>query len=498
MEDYAFVNSLSKEARIGYQKIAKETKDILRKGYYKVNGRKVDLGLSTGIYEYETVEVYSPNQLNDIVNDTDAFMKKKFYAPQENEIIVCQMEGYDAAKEYFHPLVINFSHPLYPGGGYMAGLDDTEERLCRASSLYQSLSSQKASQMYLYHEYSQSKLNSNFMLISPQVAVFRNSNMQLIDHPYPVSVLSVSCVDKRRPMGNKVTEGEIDAVMKERIRMLFMVAARNMYRNIILSGFSCTSYGHSSDRVARYFYEVLVEEEYIEMFEHIIFALSYEVEKEDFDQFTSIFGPIAKLKYQSNRKQHKSTQSLPKSWKLIQQSEVVTIANDPVYRNYVQARYPFPECNYMKTIQNNMRNNGYAQGVLKDGIPFVAELYRNWQQREAVAIFILPYLDQMHSNNRKQAVIRSSVYSALCDEMQLVNESIGEGTLASYLRYLDSMNLISIQKSNVEAHAQVYYDRAGQKVVAIEIVLINLENLENLIPLQFQASSRKLLEDKKI
>lgn len=495
-EDFTFANSLSKEARVGYQKIAKETQDILRKGYYRVNGRKVDLSLTTGIYEFEMVEVYSPNQLNDILNDTDAFMKKKFYAPQDHEITVCQMEGYDAAKEYYHPIIMNYSNPFYPGGGYMAGLDDSEERLCRASSLYQSLSSQKASQMYLYHEYYNSKLNSNYILISSQVAVFRNSYMELVDHPYPVSVLSVACVDRRRIRNHDISESEIDAVMKERIRMSLMVTARNMYRNIIVGVGGCMTFGHSSYRVARYFYEILIEEEYIEMFEHVIFSLSYETEKEVLDNFNTVFGPIAKMKYQSQRKYCKSDQIHTKSREETQQSEVVSIQSPNVNCNYIQTRYPFPECNYKHITLENIKYKGFSQGILLDGVPFVAELYLKRQQRDTVAVFVLPYLEQMNVNNQRRGAQKRLQYSVLCEGLQIVDETIGERTLSSYLQYLEHMNLVNIPKNDLEAYAQVFYDKAGHKIVAIEIILSNLEKTEILIPLQFQSLPQILLEEK--
>jgi uncharacterized protein (TIGR02452 family) len=494
------VNSLSNEVRVGYQKIAKETQDILRKSYYKLNGRKVDLSLSTGIYEYESVEVYSPNSLSNILKDTDEFMKKQFYAPEEHEIILCQMEGYEAAKDYFHPLILNCSNPFYPGGGYMAGLDDSEERFCRASSLYQSLSSQKASQMYLHHDYYKSKLNSDFIILSPHVAVFRNSYMELIEHPYPVSALSVTCVDCRKPLNNSTLESEIDAVMKERIRKLLMVAARNMYRNLILGDFGWAVYGHSSYRVARYFFEVLIEEEYIELFEKIIFAISNEAQKEVFDNFTTVFGPVAKIKYQSQQKNKRLAQIQQKALNEVPKKEVVSFLTDNkiVGKNYIQAVYPFPECNYNPISQNDIQMLGFSQGILKDGVPFGAELLQKKHQKEAVAVFVLPYLKQMHVDNQERVGKKKVLNSVLCYGMEVSDENIGEKTLMSYLQYLYYMNLINLKKSNIEAFIQVLYDRAGHKVVAIEITLRNPENVEVLIPLQFQPFAQKLLEDKKL
>ncbi len=505
MEDFTFANSLSKEVRLGYQKIAKETKDILSKGYYRVNGRKVDLRLSTGVYEYEAVEVYSPDRLCEILKDDDEYMKKQFYPPEDHEIIVCQMEGFEVAKEYFNPLILNCSNAFYPGGGFMVGLDDAEERLCRASSLYLSLSSQKASQMYLYHEYYKSKLNSDFMLLSPKVAVFRNSYMELVDHPYPVSVLSVACVDHKNVKEQTVKVSEIETVMKERIRKLLMLAARNMYRNLIIGAFGI-NYGHSSYHVARYFYDILIDEEYIEMFEHVIFSISYDTEKEILKNFTSVFESVARVKFHTQPKDcfiaSIQTQSYENEFKI--EERVHRTESKQAIRNYIQAFYPFPECNYQPSMHYNIQLIGLAQGILKDGVPLVGELYKKKMQEETVAVFVLPYIEKLHQKKVQVSVVenkaannKSFFYSVLCNGMEICSETIGDITLEAYLQYLNYMGIINLQKSNVEALAQVLYDKAGHKVVAIEITVKDTQQIENTISIQFQPFTQVFLEDKK-
>lgn len=528
MEDFTFANSLSKEDRLGYQKIAKETKDILYKGYYRVNGKKVDLRLSTGVYEYEAVDVYSPNRISEIIKDTDDFMKKQFYPPDEHEIMVCQVEGFEAAKEYFHPLLLNCSNAFYPGGGFSVGLDDGEERLCRASSLYLSLSSQKASQMYLYHDYYKTKLNSDYMVLSPQVAVFRNSHMELIDHPYPVSVLSVACVDYRAPKNHPIKASEVETVMKDRIRKSLMVAARNMYRNLVLGAFG-VNYGHSSYQIARYFYQILIEEEYIEMFEHVIFAISSESEKAILNNFTTVFQPVAKLKIHTQRKNYSigSSQNsymerdreskdlntkepvmeesrikepIRKDFNRIELKEddrIRITENKKVTLNYIQAHYPFPECNYNYSTQYNIQFSGFAQGILRDGIPLVAELYKKKQQKETVAVIVLPYIEKLHQEKKGLTQLKNFYFSVLCNGMEVSSEGIGDITLQAYLQYLNHMGIINLQKSSIEAYAQVLYDKVGHKVVAIEITVKTTEQVENMISLEFQPYSQKLLEDKK-
>nr|WP_298055765.1 poly(ADP-ribose) glycohydrolase domain-containing protein [uncultured Lachnoanaerobaculum sp.] len=66
------------------------------------------------------------------------------------------------------------------GGGYKSGACAQEECLCRQSTLYESIRSPKASGMYKYNFKFGTAFDSDYMLLSPVVDVFRNN---LIPHP---------------------------------------------------------------------------------------------------------------------------------------------------------------------------------------------------------------------------------------------------------------------------------------------------------------------------
>jgi hypothetical protein len=236
------------------------------------------------------------------------------------------------------------------------------------------------------------------------------------------------------------------------------------------------------------------------LFEKIIFAISGETQKEVFDNFTTVFGPVAKIKYQSLQKNKRLEKIQQKILNEVPEKEEVSFLTDSeiVGKNYIQAVYPFPECNYNQVLQNDIQMIGFSQGILKDGVPFGAELLKKKHQKEAVAVFVLPFLEQMHVDNQERVGKKKALNSVLCYGMEVSDENIGENTVMLYLEYLYYMNLINLKKSNIEAFVQVMYDRAGHKVVAIEIALRSLENVEVLTPLQFQPFTQKLLEDKKL
>lgn len=475
------------------KKIVKETRDIIRKGYYKYDMKKIDLSLNTGVYDYELVDVYSPTRLTDILCDSDHFMKEKFYEPLNHHIDVCLGASFEIAKKYFRPLIMNQANALCPGGGSMVDRNTTETKLCYSTSLYQSLSSQKASQVYLYNENLGSPMQSDYMLLSSNVAVFRDENHDLIENPYPISVFSMMPVNCSKIPNSEGKDYEIDTIMRMRLRMFFHAAARNMYRNIIISPISLEEYGYSPYKIAQYFQEILIEEEYIDYFEHIVFAFDRE--------FSSVTLPVFKqhfenLYYENNVNQLES----------IVQSSSVQKRIETKQKKYIQAMYPFPECNYDINKNGSAAYSSFAQGILEDGIPFVAELIQA-KDMKVTAVFILPYIENMNeivqktNNSISTNMLKKNYHkikldnwdSNLCQGMKHYEGKMEEDVIDSYISYLIYMNLIDLQKSDIEGFAHVLYDRAGHKVVAIEITLKKYDHVDVLVPLKFQPLAKELM-----
>ncbi len=498
------------------QKIRKETRDIIRKGYYKYNTKRIDLSLNSGIYDYELVDIYSPNRLMDILSDSDHYMKEKFYEPYNHHMNVCAGASFEIAKSYFRPLILNLANALSPGGGSRIDRNTSEAKLCYSTSLYQSLSSQKASQVYLYNENLNSPMYSDYMLLSSNVAVFRDENHNLIEYPYPISVFSMMPVNCSKIPNSECKDCEIDTIMKMRLRMFFQVAARNMYRNLIISPVGLEEYGYSPYKIVQYFQEILIEEEYIEFFEHIVFVFDRE--------FSSITLPVFKQNFENMYYENKKSQLDPSMQSSSIQKQLVTkqqleieeisaskLANDSGQfvvreKKYIQALYPFPECNYSINKNSSSIFSGFAQGILEDGIPFVAELIQTKDKR-VTAVFVLPYIENMNeiiqtSNNsnytrmlkkNNQKIALDCWNSNLCHGMQYYEGGMEEEVLNSYINYLIYMNLIDLQKSDIEGFVHMLYDRAAHKVVAIEITLKKYDHVDVLVPLSFQPLTKELM-----
>lgn len=480
---------------MGILRIIRENQEILRKRYYKYGNERIDLSLNTGIYDFESVEVYTPEHIKNILDDSDHYMKEHFYEPLNHEIEVRQADSYEIAKNFYRPLILNTANALYPGGKDPATSDTEEVKLCHCTSLYQSLSSQQASQVYLFHQNCKSYMYSDYMILSPCVAVFRDENYELIKHPYPISVLSVTPANANGKKNNNVYQSELEGVMKERMQKFLMVAARNMYRNLILTPFGCEEYGYSYEKIAQFFYEILVEENYIEYFEHIIFAISKE-QSRCYEVFYNCFS------LNHNEIACKTAEVIPSLSAMMTDSYVENV-------KYITTTYPFPVCNYEVKEKDKITHIGFTQGILEDGIPFTGELFRGIYRNDISVVFVLPYFESLNrlqfSNDSSRFNLKKGNkiqkiedwHSVLCAGMRLAREELEYNDLIWYIRYLIYMNLIDIQKTDIEGFAHVLYDRAGQKVVAIELSLIKYNQVDVLVPLQFQSYETQMIEDNK-
>ena len=161
--------------------IAKETLSIIRRKHYTVSRKKIYLP----DIDIEKVVVYSPA-------DGEELLKKDFSGKQGEmcTFSVINKDSFDAARCFDKPFVMNFANAHTPGGGFLLGANAQEEALCRCSTLYESISSKKASEMYHYNNTHLSNVESDYMLLSPAVCVFRNEKFELLKEPVEMAVVN--------------------------------------------------------------------------------------------------------------------------------------------------------------------------------------------------------------------------------------------------------------------------------------------------------------------
>lgn len=268
-------------------RIANETLRIIKAGSYKIDGKTIDL-LSG---DYRGVKVYSPDRIYEIMNKTEDASADLGSLSNHCNFYLVNEDSYQAARKFERPLVMNFANAHQPGGGFRLGATAQEESLCRNSTLYASISSDKASEMYRYNWKHMSPTDSDYMLLSPDVCVFRDTDCRLLEFPYMVSVITIPAPNKRGA-AMFTSQSILDSLMKRRIRMMLEIAIENEYRTLILGAWGCGAFGHDAKKVAGYFKEILIEEHYSRYFENIVFAILSGKRKDKLNAFSEAFGGI--------------------------------------------------------------------------------------------------------------------------------------------------------------------------------------------------------------
>lgn len=245
--------------------IFEETLNICKRGSYKLGDETVSLKLSHD--DMAQAIALSPDMSQCIMDNAMNIGADRAFVMGRTGVYVENRDSFEVAKDIIPSydrdgensksiLVLNFASPVYPGGGVTRGARAQEEDLCRKSTLYISLLSDEARKMYDYNQEARDYLATDYMLLSPNVEIFRDSHGALSEETYVVGVLTAAA-----PMVNRgkitATEEEIVEIMRLRIRKMLYVAAHFSYKYLVLGAWGCGAFGNDAGTVARLFYEEL-------------------------------------------------------------------------------------------------------------------------------------------------------------------------------------------------------------------------------------------------
>ncbi len=321
----------------------------------------------SGYYECADVEVYSPEHLQDIENDVDEFFEQSFCGTEGASFYIVNADSFEAAGGLDRALVMNFANAHTPGGGFLTGARAQEESLCRCSTLYKSISSHKAKEMYNYNNTHKSPCDSDYMLISPSVYVYRSFTGELLEMPFWTSVVTVPAPNKCGA-ASKISQDVLDEVMMERLRKMLFLAARRGYSNLVLGAWGCGAFGNDAKRVATYFYDLFFGEDgFHKFFEKVVFAILGDENKIEF--FKEVF-------------QDKAQVGCPDVF-------LMDTDMDEKSEGYYVTEYDYPVCNHTEGVTDI--NVGYIKGITVDGLPFEAELFE--KDEILTMAVIIPKLD---------------------------------------------------------------------------------------------------------
>ena len=278
-----------------------DTMAIMDRGYYEVNGKRVNLKLSEK--EMKEISVFLPKDVKRI-SDVKDF--QHVHVMGRIGVGCVNMDSYSLAikrysdcsymfsKESKPILVLNLANPVNPGGGVRRGSKAQEEDLCRKSSLLLSLESLEASVYYKYNKSLNTYMGSDAVMITPQVEIIKDENGDLLDESVIVSVMTCAAPMLRDGMEG-LTDQEYRDMVYGRITGMLKVAAHLGYEVLILGAFGCGAFSNDAHVVSDLFYKALKEFDYDGMkakdfFRRIDFAvLSRSADQYNYKEFARNF-----------------------------------------------------------------------------------------------------------------------------------------------------------------------------------------------------------------
>ena len=278
-----------------------DTMAIMDRGYYEVNGKRVNLKLSEK--ERKEIFVFLPKDVKRIADNKDF---QHVHVMGRIGVGCVNMDSYSLAIKRYSDcsymfskklkpiLVLNRANPVNPGGGVRRGSKAQEEDLCRKSSLLLSLESLEASVYYKYNKSLNTYMGSDAVMITPQVEIIKDENGDLLDESVIVSVMTCAAPMLRDGMEG-LTDQEYRDMVYGRITGMLKVAAHLGYEVLILGAFGCGAFSNDAHVVSDLFYKALKEFDYDGMkakdfFRRIDFAvLSRSADQYNYKEFARNF-----------------------------------------------------------------------------------------------------------------------------------------------------------------------------------------------------------------
>ena len=249
--------------------IAGQSLNIQERGYYELEGRKIDFA-----------EQQASSEKNSFLLTPDEGLKLMagLTPPREGQAAAYKVVNRSAvdclielSRAGTRPGVLNFASAKNPGGGFLNGAMAQEEALAASSGLYKTLLLHPA--YYERNRAHKSMMYTHHAIYSPEVVFFRDGNFNLLPEPALASVLTLPAVN----MGQVILKGENTVLakqtMEERMRLCLAIFASQGNAHLILGAYGCGVFRNDPNEVAAWWNNLLRYEGYGRFFEQVIFAV---------------------------------------------------------------------------------------------------------------------------------------------------------------------------------------------------------------------------------
>ena len=207
------------------------------------------------------------------------------------QIVVSKKRSFEAASFYAGKggkvCVLNFASASNPGGGVVNGSGAQEECLCRISTLYFCLDTDKNWQkFYKPHRAARSPIHNDDIIYTSDVTVFKTDTASPKLMPesdwYKTDVITCAAPNLRESPSNRYNSGdgserlllsdeELEALHQKRDRRIFDVAVQNKVDVLVLGAFGCGAFRNNPAVVAKVM--LSLAREYQHQFKTIEFAV---------------------------------------------------------------------------------------------------------------------------------------------------------------------------------------------------------------------------------
>lgn len=276
------------------KEIARETLDIMEKGFYETHNTSIDI---KALQEHSIKESFllTPEQGRILLEQYDnPCPKSKTSAPSSKTVVrVWNCSTVDAILKLSRELdqdasvlvktapipspgnsspiaVLNFASAKNPGGGFINGAMAQEESLAASSCLYSTLIAHET--YYKNNRACNTMMYTNHAIYSPDVVFFRDGAFRLLEQPVTASVLTLPAVN----MGQVLLKGEDAAsakqAMRERMKLALAIFASQKCPHLILGAYGCGVFRNDPEDVAAWWQELL-ENHFPDTFRTVIFAV---------------------------------------------------------------------------------------------------------------------------------------------------------------------------------------------------------------------------------
>lgn len=250
--------------------IAKETLEILKDGYYYVEGKKIDIA-DVHKFSLENSFLIRPEEAKSIAekykNSSDKHECKVKVVNQATVQSVLEL----CNKGFKNIGVLNFASAKNPGGGFLNGALAQEESIAIGTGLYET--QLKNEGYYLANRAFRSMMYTDNMIYSKDVVFIRDESLALLEKPQTASILTSPAVNYGQVLLKKEDGIKAQKVMKDRMRMILSVFAQQEDKNLVLGAYGCGVFRNDPKVIGEYWRALLYDENYISYFDNIVFAV---------------------------------------------------------------------------------------------------------------------------------------------------------------------------------------------------------------------------------